>query len=173
MFAEQGDNRSRIKSICIYSVLTVCCIVFGYIETLIPTALIAPGIKLGLANSVALMLIIFGDIKGAVLVNTARILLSAVLFGSLFSLLFSLCAGTASVAVCILVAKSKSVSAVGISIAGAVTHNTVQTAIAFFVLNKGVLFYLPILIISAIISGFVIAVISILVSKKLKSILSF
>ena len=65
------------KKIALYSILTSLALIFGYIESLFSLSFIAPGIKLGLANSVALILLCFKDFKGAVLVNITRILLSA------------------------------------------------------------------------------------------------
>lgn len=170
MFAEQGNNRNRIKKLSLYALFTAVCIIFGFIESLIPTSFIAPGIKLGLSNSVALLLIVMGDNKGALIVNVLRICLSSLLFGSPFSLLFSLSAGLVSVVVCILLKRVNGISAVGISVFGAVIHNVVQTAVAVFVLNKGVLFYLPILILGGMVSGTVIGFISLTVSKKIKTI---
>lgn len=166
MSAQPSDNRDRIKKLCIYAILTAVCLIFGFIESLIPTALIAPGIKLGLSNAVALLLLSFKDIKGAFLVNIARISLSALLFGSLFSFLFSASAGIISLAVSAVLGKSKSVSIIGVSIAGGVTHNIVQTFVAFLLLKKGVLFYLPVLIIAGIISGAVIGITAMIISEK-------
>lgn len=173
MFAEQGNNRNRVKKLCFYSVLTATAIIFGFVESLIPLSFIAPGIKLGLANSVALICLVAKDIKGAFLVNISRILLSALLFGSPFSLLFSICAGMASLLVCSLLIRFDSFSIIGISIAGAVVHNIVQTVVAIFVIGVGVFYYLPFLIISAVVSGAVIGIIVMIVSKKMKKITRF
>ena len=168
MSAKQGNNRNRVKATAIYSLLCAVCIIFGYVETFIPTGLIAPGVKLGLSNSVALLLLIKGDVKGAFSVNITRILISALLFGSAFSLLFSLTAGTVSIVVCALLMRIRSFSPVGVSVAGGVAHNIAQIAVASFVVGSGVWFYTPVLIAAGVISGAAIGLLGVLLSKKVK-----
>ena len=173
MFAEQGNNRNRVKKLCFYSLLTASAIIFGYVESLLPLSFIAPGIKPGLSNSVALICLMNKDLKGAFSVNITRILLSALLFGSPFSLLFSACAGVVSLLVSALLSRSDGFTVMGISIAGAVVHNITQTVVAFFILGAGVFYYLPVLIISGIISGGVVALIAFAVFKRVKIIPKF
>lgn len=168
MSSKQSDSGNRIKSLAVYSLLCAFCIVCGYIEFLIPTTVIAPGVKIGLSNAVALILLIKGDVKGAFAVNITRILLSALLFGSLFSLLFSFCAGVISTLVCALLIRIPKLSPVGVSVAGAVCHNTVQIVIAGFVVGKGVWFYLPVLIISGIICGLAIGLLGVTLTEKIE-----
>ena len=44
------------KKIALYGILASLALIFGYIESLFSLSFIAPGVKLGLANSVALLL---------------------------------------------------------------------------------------------------------------------
>ena len=157
------------KKVALYGVLAAVGLVFSYVETLLPLSFIAPGVKIGLANGVALLLILKKDIKGAFLVNIIRILLLNLLFVNPFSLIFSLLAGIVSTLVMYLVAKTEIFSPVGFSIIGAVTHNLVQTGVALIILGSGVLFYLPILIFSAIISGSIIGFLAKILDKKIKT----
>ncbi len=157
------------KKITLYGIFTALAMIFGYIESLFPLSFIAPGVKLGLANGIALLLLCYGDFKGALAVNIARILLSALLFSSPFSLLFSLTAGLCSLFIMKLFVRFKSVSAVGISVLGATVHNTVQITVAFFIFGGSIFYYYPFLIISGIISGSIIGIISLIILKKLKT----
>lgn len=169
MPAKQGDNRNRrIKQICIMGLLTALCMIFGYIETFIPLIAIAPGVKIGLSNAVALILIMCGDIKGAFFVNITRILLSALLFGSPFSLLFSAVAGVGSQIVSSLLYKTRVFSAVGISVAGAVTHNILQLAVALFIVGQGAIYYAPILLIGGAVSGVLVGIPCKIIIERLK-----
>lgn len=168
MSAKQGDNRNKIVSLAVYGLLSSVCLIFGYVESLIPTAVIAPGVKIGLSNAVALLLLIKHDVKGAFLVNITRILLSALLFGSLFSLVFSLAGGIVSTLVSALLIKCRWFSPVGVSVIGGVTHNIVQICVAFFVVGRGVVFYLPILVISGVVSGFLIGILGVMLFDKIK-----
>lgn len=157
------------KKIALYGILTSLALIFGYIESLFSLSFIAPGVKLGLANSVALILLCFKDFKGAVLVNITRILLSALLFSSPFSLVFSLTAGVLSVVIMRLLSGIKGVSVVGFSISGAAVHNSVQLTVASLLFGRAVWYYLPFLLISALLSGGLIGILSSIIFKKIKT----
>ncbi len=156
------------KKVSLYGILAAVCLCLSYVESLVPLSFIAVGVKLGLANSVALLLILKNDVKGAFAVNIIRILLSVLLFSSPLSLLFSLTAGIMSTTVMYLFSKLKAFGIIGFSIMGALTHNLVQTAVALIIFGKGVLFYLPILILSAVISGSLIGFLVKILNKKIK-----
>ena len=156
------------KKVALYGNLTGLALIIGYIESLFSLSFIAPGIKLGLANSVALLLLCFKDFKGALLVNITRILLSALLFSTPFSLVFSLTAGIISVVIMKLLSGIKSVSVVGFSIAGAVVHNLVQLTVASIIFGRAVWYYLPFLLVSALISGGIIGALSLIIFKRIK-----
>ena len=156
------------KKVALYGILTGLALIFGYIESLFSLSFIAPGIKLGLANSVALLLLCFREFKGALLVNITRILLSALLFSTPFSLVFSLTAGIMSVVIMKLLSGIKSVSPIGFSIAGAAVHNLVQLTVASIIFGRAVWYYLPFLLVSALISGGIIGALSLIIFKRIK-----
>ena len=124
---------------------------------------------MGLANSVALILLCYGDFRGAILVNITRILLSALLFSSPFSLIFSLTAGILSVVIMRLLSGIKGVSVVGFSISGAAVHNLVQLTVASLLFGRAVWYYLPFLLVSALLSGGIIGILSSIIFKKIKT----
>lgn len=148
------------KKICLYGILAAVCIILGYLEHLVALDFIAFGVKLGLANSVVLLLVAKKDVKGAFCVNIVRILLSALLFSAPSTLIYSLSAGIISTAVMVLAVKFKSFSIIGFSVAGATVHNIIQLICAYLLLGKGVLYYLPLLLVSAVISGILIGIIA-------------
>ncbi len=154
------------RRITLYGILTALCMVLGYIESLLPLDFIAPGIKIGLSNSVALLLVVKKDIKGAFSVNIARILLSSLLFSAPSILIYSLSGGIISIVVMSLAFKTEKLSTVGLSVSGAVSHNLTQLAVAVFMLGKGVWYYLPILLISAVISGMATGIVADILFKK-------
>ena len=51
-----AENHS--KRIALYGMLTAAALVFGYVEYLVPLNFIAPGVKLGIANGIILLLIL-------------------------------------------------------------------------------------------------------------------
>ncbi len=169
MSAQQSNNRGKLtaKKISIYGILTALCIVFGYLESLVSLDFIAPGVKLGLSNAVALLLITRKDVKGAFAVNTTRIVLCALLFGSPVSLAFSLAGGIASIVFTFLLSKLDCVSVIGISIAGGVIHNIFQLLVAIIIVGIGAVFYIPVLCITGAVSGAVVGILCTVLFSKL------
>ena len=157
------------KKVSLYALFTALALVFSYIESLYSLNFIAPGIKLGLANCVALLLIFKREIKGALLVNIARILLSTLLFSAPSTLIFSLSAGVISLVVSCLLQKTKAFSPIGIGVAGAVAHNLVQLFVASLLTNTvGILFYAAPLILSGIVCGILTGLAAGVIEKKVK-----
>ena len=133
------------KRIAYYGSMLGLAIICGYVEMLIPFDFGIPGIKLGLANIVALA------------VSVSRVLLIGILFGNAMSVFYSLAGGVLSLIVMYLVKKIPYFSTVGVSVAGAAAHNIGQLAAALVVIGmKAVMFYLPFLLIAAVITGFLI-----------------
>ena len=156
MLAEQGFSRGGVKMakrITLYGIFTCLALIFGYIESLFSPSFIAPGIKLGLANCICLLLIASGDIRGALLVNITRVTLSALLFSTPFALLFSLSAGLISTLAAFALSRCKAVTAVGYGIGGAAVHNIVQITAAALIFGKCVLYYLPFMLIASLLCG--------------------
>lgn len=145
------------KRIAYYGSMLGLAIICGYVEMLIPFDFGIPGIKLGLANIVALVLLYKNGFLPALAVNVSRVLLIGILFGNTMSVFYSLAGGVLSLIVMYLVKKIPYFSTVGVSVAGAAAHNIGQLAAALVVIGmKAVMFYLPFLLIAAVITGFLI-----------------
>lgn len=168
---DNSNNRINIKRIAFYSLLVALCLIVGYIESVLSISLAAviPGVKIGLSNAIVLMLVFNGDTKGAWAVNIARICLSALLFGSPVSFVFSLSGGMASLLAASILSRFKSVSAIGTSIAGATVHNVFQCLAASFFVGVGVVRILPLLIILGALCGAFCGVLLQLILKKVKT----
>lgn len=164
-----SGNRINAKALAFYALLVALCLIIGFIENLVNLSFIAPGVKLGLSNCVALLLVCRGDIKGAFAVNIARILLSALLFGSPVSLLFALCGGMFSLTASSLLIRLKSVSEIGVSITGGAVHNIFQCLAAVAFVGIGVLYYLPVLLLMGAACGAVCGILVKIILKKVKT----
>lgn len=173
MLAKQGNrgNKVNTKRLALYALFVSICLVVGYLESFLSLTLIAaiPGIRLGLSNAVALVLVCRGDIKGAWAVNIARICLSALLFGSPISLMFSLSGGIASLAVVSVISRLKSVSEIGMSIASGAIHNVFQCVAAMVFVGAGVVYYLPVLLFFGALCGAFCGILAQVTIKKLKT----
>ena len=142
--------------------------VLSYVETLIPVPFAVPGIKLGLANLVALFLIMKLDWKWAGAVSLIRVLLTSLLFGNIASLAYSLSGAVLSIAVMAILKKIKAFSAVGISIAGAVFHNAGQILMAIIIMStKEIVYWLPPLIVSGVVTGLAVGSVGAILIKKI------
>ena len=95
-------------------------LVAGYIEQLIPINLGIPGVKLGLANIVTMLLLYIVGVPAACLISVLRILLSGFLFGSGFAMVYSAAGAATSMLVMALLKKTKKFSSVGVSVAGGI-----------------------------------------------------
>ncbi len=145
------------KKTALLGMLTSLALIAGYIETLIPLPVPIPGVKLGLGNLIILIVLKLYGVREGLLVNLLRILLSGFLFGSFSTILYSLAGGLFSFAVMALLIKWNCFSLTGISIAGGVCHNMGQLVLAILLLNTfSLLYYLPVLLISGLITGLVI-----------------
>ena len=150
--------------------MVAVAMMLSYIEALLPPVYSAvPGIKLGLANIAVIFALYSVDPKSAALISLVRVALSALLFGSVMSFIYSFSGAVLSLAVMILLKKSALFSAVGVSVAGAVMHNVGQVLCAVIILGTAEIgYYLIFLSVSAVVSGVLVGLVSALLIKKLK-----
>lgn len=149
---------------------TALALIFSYIETLIPIHFGVPGIKLGLANLIVVIVLYKWGAKQALLISVLRILLSGFMFGNMFSIVYSLAGGLLSLFFMNVLKKKNSFSIIGVSLAGGVTHNLGQLIVAMLVVESYKAgFYFPVLMLSGMLTGFLIGVLSTEILKRLKN----
>lgn len=143
--------------------------ILSYVESLFPIAPAVPGIKIGLANILAVLLLYSYGVGACILYQGMRIFLTALLFGSFYSGIYSLAGAALSLAAMILLKKAKLLDIEGVSMSGGVFHNIGQLLIAFlFVQNTAIFGYLPILLIAGALSGYLIGLVGeILIKRRL------
>lgn len=144
-----------------FGVFTALALIFSYVETLIPINFGIPGIKLGLANLIIIIALYKMSVKEAYALSVVRIVLAGFMFGNLFSIIYSLAGGILSLSVMALLKKTDKFSLFGISMAGGVFHNVGQLIVAILVMeNLNIAYYMPVLLISGLITGFVIGLVA-------------
>ena len=154
-----------------FGVFTALALIFSYIETLIPISFGIPGVKLGLANLIIVIGLYKMPLKEVYLLSVVRVLLSGILFGNYFSIIYSLAGGMLSLTVMALLKKSGDFSVMGISIAGGVCHNIGQLIIAMLVVATFSLsYYMPVLLVAGLITGFLSGVISEQILRRITGI---
>lgn len=154
-----------------FGVFTALALIFSYVEMLIPIHFGVPGIKLGLANLMIVIMLYKSGPKDALLLSVVRIVLSGFMFGNLFAILYSLAGGILSLAVMALLKKRGTFSVMGVSIAGGVFHNIGQLAGAMAVVETyRVGYYLPVLLIAGMVTGMLIGIVSNEVLKRIRGV---
>ena len=159
----------RTERIAKMGLLLAMGMILSYVESLFPIAPAVPGIKIGLANILAVLLLYSYGAGACILYQGMRIFLTALLFGSFYSGIYSLAGAALSLAAMILLKKAKLLDMEGVSMSGGVFHNIGQLLIAFlFVQNTAIFGYLPILLIAGALSGYLIGLVGeILIKRRL------
>ena len=159
------------NKVAVFGVFTSLALILSYVELLIPINFGIPGMKLGLANLLVVILLYKGCPRDALLLSVIRILLSGLIFGNMFSIFYSLGGGLLSLAVMVFLKKTGQFTVAGISIGGGASHNVGQLLVAMFVVQTyQVGYYPPVLLIAGVITGAVIGILSAEVLKRTQSI---
>ena len=142
-----------------FGVFSALALIFSYVESLIPFSIGIPGVKLGLANLIIVIALYKMPLSQVYLLCVVKVLLSGFLFGNYFSILYSLAGGLLSLSVMAVLKKTGEFSVAGISIAGGVFHNIGQLIVAMFVVETfQVVYYIPVLLIAGLLTGFLIGI---------------
>lgn len=143
-------------------------IVLSILESFIPIFNgYIPGLKLGLANIIVLLVLYRYDIKDVFFVSILRVIVVGFMRTGLFSInfFFSLSGALFSSISMILFKKTK-LSMIGVSVIGSIFHSIGQILIAILFLNNDkMIYYLPWLLLFSIPTGLFVGY----VSKKLLS----
>lgn len=145
----------KTKKIALLALLTAIALTIFIIEAQIPPLVPIAGVKLGLANVITLFTLVTLGRKEAFTVMSLRVILGSIFAGSVTSFMYS-AAGALVCFIFMAVAEYalKDNMIWFISIIGAIGHNIGQITVAV-ILTKTVqvVWYLPILMISAVITG--------------------
>ena len=158
----------KVQKMALLGVLTAAAIVIAILESFIPSIGI-PGVKMGLANIVILIILYELGIWEAGVVNLLRVLVVSLVRGTFLSMgfLMSFTGAVLSFGIMVLFyLLIKKFSIIGVSVIGSVFHVTGQIIIAMIFLGSAYIFlYLPIIAISAIITGVFVGITAKLIIK--------
>lgn len=144
----------KTKVIARFGILTALALVLGYVEQWIPIAPGIPGVKLGLSNTVLLYAVYMASPAEAAMLMVSKVVLSGFMFAGFSAMLYSLAGGILSLIVMLILCRVPKVGVIGVSAAGAVSHNIGQLAVASLMLGVGTVWaYLPALMLSGVIMG--------------------
>ncbi|MBP5574830.1 MAG: Gx transporter family protein [Bacilli bacterium] len=158
----------KVQKMALLGILTAGAIVIAILESFIPSIGI-PGVKLGLANIIILVTLYELGIWEAAAINLLRVLVTSLVRGTFLSMgfLMSLTGCVMSLGIMILFyLLLKWFSIVGVSVIGAIFHVTGQILIAMLYLGTTyIVLYLPVIAISAIITGVFVGIIARIIIK--------
>ena len=158
----------KVQKMALLGVLTAGAIVVAILESFIPSIGI-PGVKLGLANIVILIILYELGIVEAITVNILRVLVVGLVRGTFLGMGFfmSLTGAVFSLGIMIFFyLLIKKFSIIGVSVIGSIFHVGGQILIAMIYLGTAyIVLYLPVLAISAIITGVFVGIVAQLIIR--------
>ena len=158
----------KVQKMALLGVLTAAAIVIAILESFIPSVGI-PGVKLGLANIVILVILYELGIVEAIIVNLLRVLVVGLVRGTFLSMGFLMSLSGAVLSLTIMIIfylLIKRFSIIGVSVIGSIFHVSGQILIAMLYLGTAyIVLYLPIIAISAIITGVFVGIVAQLIIK--------
>ncbi|MBQ2641113.1 MAG: Gx transporter family protein, partial [Lachnospiraceae bacterium] len=164
-----ADSSSAARRVATAGLLASLALILSYVEALVPFNAGVPGVKLGLANLVPLIVLYRLDARYAAAVNLIRVALAGLLFTGAFAALYSLAGCIVSFLVMWICKKTGLFSEVAVSVAGGVLHNVGQIAMACILLETDVIrYYLPFLVLSGTLAGIVIGVLAGILVKRIR-----
>lgn len=153
----------RTQHLTRLAIYTAMALALNIFERMIPLPIPFPGVKLGLANFIIVIVLYKHTFKDALIVNVARVLLAAIFGGGLSALLYSFSGAILSMIAMTLVMKTmkNSVSTLGVSLTGAYFHSFAQIGVAGLIIqNAGIITYLPVIMWASLATGGLIGVLS-------------
>lgn len=162
----------KTKKIVLISLLISLGLVLHLVESFFPLNIVIPGAKLGLANIVSIIAIYLFGFSAAFQIIIFRVILGSLLAGTFMTINFYLSFSGAILSFFLMYFAyyffKDYLSLIGISIIGAVAHNTAQITVAYFIIsNIGIFYYLPFLILLALPTGIGVGLVSYFTLKHL------
>ncbi len=159
----------KTKKIAVLALAIALAMILSFVESQIPAFVAIPGVKIGLANIAVVFVLYKLGWKEAVLISLVRVFMVSVLFGTAVSLFYSVAGAVLSLTGMVLLKKTGLFSTVAVSVTGGVLHNVGQILMACLLLETNVIvYYLPFLILSGVIAGVVIGVVSAIMVNRVQ-----
>lgn len=167
---EKNKKNFSVKKLTQLSVLITIAVIIFVLEMQLPPLTPIPGIKMGLSNIITLVVMILFSRKDAFIVLMLRIIISSIFACQMTAFIYSIAGGLVSFCFMSLFTLFINKDKIWIiSIFSAIGHNIGQIAVAILITSTWrIIFYLPILLISGIISGAFTGITAQLLLKKIQ-----
>ncbi len=158
----------KVKRLVTEAMLCALALILSYVESLFPLSVAVPGVKMGLPNLVIVFALYRMGAGSAARISLVRVAVVALLFGNIYSLLYSLAGAVLSLVLMALLKNVSGLHTAGVSVAGAVMHNIAQIGVAMIILGtKEIIYYLPPLLISGVVTGVAIGLVAALLIQRI------
>lgn len=161
MLLSTEQSTRLLKKTVMIAIFAAVAVVLSIVESIIPVNLQIPGAKLGLANIMILTCLYFLRGRDALMLVVLKTIITAFIFGTFSSMLFSLFGSLFSFIVMYLVMKlgRNHVSLIGVSIIGGVGHNFGQiTAASIVFQSSNIYYYMPLLLVTGLVTGILVGI---------------
>ena len=159
----------KTKKLTVMALTTAVAMILSFVESQIPAFIAVPGVKVGLANIAVVFALYRLGWKEAAAISLVRVVMVSMLFGSIASLFYSLAGAILSLTGMGLLKKTGRFTEIMVSVTGGILHNIGQIAMACLILETAALrYYLPFLLVSGIIAGVVVGLVSAVLVQRVK-----
>lgn len=160
---------TRAKQVALMGLLIALAMALSWVELLVPLSVTVPGVKLGLANLAIIFALYRLGNRAAWSLSLLRVFLVTFTFGNAYSMWYSLAGAVLSLSVMMLLRRTGRFSLLGVSVAGAVSHNLGQIAVAAVVLGSAsMVYYLPVLLVSGTVAGICIGAVAATLVRRIQ-----
>ena len=150
----------KAKKVAAYGILVALAIALSYLENLIPWTVAAPGVKLGLANTVTIFALYRLSFRDACAISLLRVLLVGIAAGAIVSL-----------AVMLPLSRAHPDNTILVCVAGGVAHNAGQILAAVVLTHAWqIAWYFLLLCLTGILAGIGIGLLSAFVLRQTRHI---
>ena len=162
----------KLKKLLTLALLTAVALILFVIENQIPAPVPVPGVKLGLGNVIVVTALFLYGPWEALAVLGGKVFLSALLTGNLGALAYSAAGGLLSWAgMCLLRPLLREKQLWAASVLGAMLHNLGQLLAAMAIAaTPGLIAYLPVLLLSGMITGLFTGIAAQTVAGRIKNV---
>lgn len=166
------NNNDRVRRLTFLALFTAFAILLSYVEFILPPIYSAvPGIKLGLPNVAIVLALYRYGVRDAAAVSLVRLAVVAMLFGNPVTFIYSFAGAALSLALMSILKRLDFLSETGVSVAGAVSHNLGQIAVAMILLRTAELgYYMIVLAVTGTVAGIFVGLLGKLLIKRLEKI---
>lgn len=162
--------RNNTKKLVTLSLFLALAIIVNIVENITFSFVIIPGVKFGLANIASIFILFYYGFKEMVAINLLRVTLASLITGTLFSMPFIIAFSSSlgSMLFIYILLKLNKLSIFGISMSQAVIFNILQIFVVSLLYDSFIfMYYLPYLMLSGVITGYLIALVARYIIKML------